>query len=71
MRYVLEAITHNVRQSQSVTVVERVFVNAGSHQYSTVECDIMPARIRSLGTSLDRTLGTSQKTGAGTGLYKQ
>jgi hypothetical protein len=49
MRYVVEAFHHNVRQSQAVTVVERVFVSAGSRQYSTVECDILPAGFRGVG----------------------
>jgi hypothetical protein len=39
MRYVVETFNSNVSRSQSVMVVERVFVNAGSRQYSTVERD--------------------------------
>jgi hypothetical protein len=56
MRYVVEAFTHSVRQSQSVTVVERIFVNAGSRQYSTVECDTIPAHFRRLGSGLDKLM---------------
>ena len=55
MRYVLEALTHNVGRSQAVTVVERVFVNAGSRQYSTVDCDTMPAGFK--GLEIDRIIG--------------
>jgi hypothetical protein len=43
MRYVVETFTSKVSPSKSVTVVERVFVNAGSRQYSTVECDLIAA----------------------------
>lgn len=66
MRYVLEANTHNVRQFPSrAVVVERVFVTAGSRQYSTVDCDIMPAHFRgsfsNLGSVLDKLMQKPQK----------
>lgn len=41
MRYVVETFTNSANPPQSVTVVERVFVNAGSRQYSTVDCDLI------------------------------
>jgi len=66
MRYVLEASSNNVRQSPSrAIVVERVFVNAGSRQYSTVDCDILPAHFRSLfgnlGSGLDKLMQKTKK----------
>ncbi len=57
MRYVVEAFRHSVNQSKAVTVVERVFVNAGSRQYSTVECDILPAGFRSMGQGSNNGTG--------------
>ncbi|MBS1989393.1 MAG: hypothetical protein JSS83_02685 [Cyanobacteria bacterium SZAS LIN-3] len=41
MRYVLEAIANVKNYSGRNLLVERVFLNAGSRQYSCVECDIV------------------------------
>ena len=48
MRYVLESLSNLNNVSFRNVLVERVFLNAGSRQYSCVESDIMPfgARFR-------------------------
>jgi hypothetical protein len=56
MRYVVESFVPNVGQSQVVVVVERVFVSAGSRQYSTVECDIAHGHFRKMGCGLNKLM---------------